>query len=552
MNKKYIQKLWQHKYLFILLLLFISLYNPNFFLFLHDKINVAKNIYFIVDVSKSMDVEDMQGESRLNVVKNSIIDTITSNIYNNYALSVFAGNYFNVVPLTNDIETFINILSHIDTNFVSKQSTNFYAVMKNILQIKDGAVIIFSDGEDQYKNYKELLKDIKIPIYTIGVGTKEGGPIPIGNTIIGEKVYKKDSTGKIIISKLNDVDLKFIADSTGGKYVQLNTKDTKDLSFLINDFKTQEQKKLIKENNITFIIFVLIAFCLILLFLYDEYFHINFIEKNIINRNTLNYLINNTHIFFIIIFLLILSSCNNIAYYYNKKGIDDYNNNDYTGSIISFQNAYKEKKDEIFKYNHAVSEYKKNNFKESIMMFNNIKFDDKEKEKDRLYNLGNSLYKFGLGQKDPIPFWIQSLNAYSGALAINKNDIDAYKNYMFVLNKIKQKEEEKNRDGKSKDNQSKSDKKDGDNSQDNNEGQPQQGINTGEFTLNESQKQQVQQYIQQMIERQYQNMKNFKWTDEQKMNKNPLDSIFDENLFNFPFSDDPFFNPNLNRADDEY
>ena len=55
-------------------------------------------------------------------------------------------------------------------------------------------------------------------IYTVAVGSIDGDPIPIRNSQGEFLEYKKDKQNQIIISKVNDFDLKRMAIATNGEY----------------------------------------------------------------------------------------------------------------------------------------------------------------------------------------------------------------------------------------------------------------------------------------------------------------------------------------------
>ena len=58
-----------------------------------------------------------------------------------------------------------------------------------------------------------------VPIVAIGVGTRQGRPIPEGVSFWGEQVYKKDQSGNTVISRLDERALQKIAEITGGAFV---------------------------------------------------------------------------------------------------------------------------------------------------------------------------------------------------------------------------------------------------------------------------------------------------------------------------------------------
>jgi Ca-activated chloride channel family protein len=94
---------------------------------------------------------------------------------------------------------------------------------------KYAVLLLFTDGEntgpDPEKTIRELAnRDIRV--FTIGVGTKSGAPIPVYEEDGTRSGYKKDQLGKVVISQLDDFSLKNIAERTGGQYFK--TTDTFD------------------------------------------------------------------------------------------------------------------------------------------------------------------------------------------------------------------------------------------------------------------------------------------------------------------------------------
>ena len=82
-------------------------------------------------------------------------------------------------------------------------------------------LFIISDGEDHEGNISEIVNEAAnsgIRIYTIGVGTKAGGPIPVKkNGIL--KYYKRDQKNQQVITKLDIKKLTDIATKGNGEYV---------------------------------------------------------------------------------------------------------------------------------------------------------------------------------------------------------------------------------------------------------------------------------------------------------------------------------------------
>ena len=72
-----------------------------------------------------------------------------------------------------------------------------------------------------------------IKIFTFGVGTENGAPIPLKQNGVVES-YKKDFDGEVVITKRNAEVLQTIADATNGKYQDGN--DTQE----VLDFVTEQ------------------------------------------------------------------------------------------------------------------------------------------------------------------------------------------------------------------------------------------------------------------------------------------------------------------------
>ncbi|MEZ5000367.1 MAG: VWA domain-containing protein [Bacteroidales bacterium] len=106
------------------------------------------------------------------------------------------------------------------------------------------ALIIITDGEnheDDPVKAAELAAANGVVIHTIGIGSKDGVPIPV--TTGGKKEYLKDHEGNTVITKLDDDILKKIAAETGGKYVKASNTNI-GLSTIFDDIRRMTQQEL--------------------------------------------------------------------------------------------------------------------------------------------------------------------------------------------------------------------------------------------------------------------------------------------------------------------
>ena len=187
------------------------------------------DIMVALDVSPSMLAEDIK-PNRLRRAKREIEDLVTMLEGDRIGLTVFSGAAFVQCPLTADYSAVSMFLDHIDTKMVPIAGTSIGdAINLSITSLSDTesakesgkAIILISDGEDQDSNpiaAARLAKEKGIRIYTIGMGSSQGAPIPEDGG-----GFKKDQRGGVVVSRLKEGQLREIADITGGVYVKSST-----------------------------------------------------------------------------------------------------------------------------------------------------------------------------------------------------------------------------------------------------------------------------------------------------------------------------------------
>ena len=234
----------QHLKIFIgciaLVMLTVSLINPK----IGTKLELLKrkgiDIVFALDVSKSMLAEDV-APSRLLKSKQLVSRMIDKLVNDRVGIIVYAGSSYPLLPITTDYAAAKMFLQTVDTDMISSQGTDISGAIEMTSQyfddqeVKNKVLIIISDGEDHGSGAVEMTQKMAVEkglkIYTIGMGMRKGGPIPIkqNGAIIS---YKKDSKGEVVVTKLNDKVLKEIATATEGKYIQANN-----ISDIINEIE---------------------------------------------------------------------------------------------------------------------------------------------------------------------------------------------------------------------------------------------------------------------------------------------------------------------------
>ena len=187
------------------------------------------DVVIAMDVSKSMLAEDSK-PNRLEVAK-QLVNKLMNRLQNDrIGLVLFAGRAYLQMPLTTDHGAARMYVQNAGPEAVPTQGTVISEALRlsnaafNSKDKKYKAVILITDGEDHDPASLQVAQELAgnaIMINTVGIGSPEGAPImdPVTND------YKKDPQGNTVISKLNEVELQQLAQSTKGVYVRLTDSD---------------------------------------------------------------------------------------------------------------------------------------------------------------------------------------------------------------------------------------------------------------------------------------------------------------------------------------
>ncbi len=211
--------------LFALALLIVAIAGPEFGSKLKEVKRKGIELIIALDVSNSMRAEDIAPD-RLDRAKQAISKLIDRLNGDKLGLIVFAGDAYTQIPITTDYSAAQMFLSTINTNMVSRQGTAIGSAIDLAMKSFDPTsnaskvLVIISDGENLQGNALEKAKEAAkngIKIYTIGMGTVEGAPIPITEAN-GQKGFLKDQQGNVVTTKMNATMLSELASAGGGEF----------------------------------------------------------------------------------------------------------------------------------------------------------------------------------------------------------------------------------------------------------------------------------------------------------------------------------------------
>lgn len=234
---------WVRIILFTLAFFFfvIGLARPQIGAKLSERQTKGAEIMICLDVSNSMLAQDYT-PCRLERAKLAISSLVDKLHDDRIGLIIFAGSSFVQLPVTTDYVSAKMFLSSIDAGSVPVQGTAIgdaiHTAMKSFSaqSEKSRVIILISDGENHEDDAVAAARDAAqsgIRIYTVGVGSAAGQPVPVDGELL------RDKDGNIVVSRLDEKTLRQVADAGGGAYIQAGNEEF-GLNPIINDIRAME------------------------------------------------------------------------------------------------------------------------------------------------------------------------------------------------------------------------------------------------------------------------------------------------------------------------
>ncbi len=212
-------------------------------------------VMLLLDLSRSMLAEDVR-PSRLELAKRELSRFLDMSSGDRMGLVAFAGSAITLAPLTSDFGALKMYIEPLGPESVTTQGTNFFAALSEAYeafqrsQERDQAqsvvtrvVVMVSDGEDHEAEALNLARQMAsegIRLFTLGVGTEKGGPIPLRDRRGQLRGHHRDSQGQVVVSTARPEALQALAREGQGAYYHL-TFGGDAMSRLRADLKSLEQ-----------------------------------------------------------------------------------------------------------------------------------------------------------------------------------------------------------------------------------------------------------------------------------------------------------------------
>ena len=404
------------------------------------------DVMIALDVSKSMLAQDVK-PNRLERAKQALGKLIDKLSNDRVGIVVFAGRAYLQMPLTGDHGAAKMYLGSASTDVVPTQGTVISDALKmcyssfNTKEKKYKVVILISDGEDHDEGALKIAKQMTedgIVINTVGIGS------PQGSTIIDELTNqeKKDVNGNTVITRLNEEELKSIAEKGNGSYQRFTNTDEL-VTQLDAQLASMDQRTVTENSLVNYKYFFPYFLMLVLILLIAELFISE--RKSVgnqqaaVGKSELKKAVALT----VAVCMLSLHSKAQNDKALIKKGNEAYEKKEYDNAVKNYQQvAEKDPANHTALYNLGNALYKNNKTDEAVQAYdgalsNSTSNADKAKA---FYNKGVVLQN---NKKLP-----ECIEAYKNALKLNSQDEDARQNLQKALQQQKEQQKKENKDKK--------------------------------------------------------------------------------------------------------
>jgi Ca-activated chloride channel family protein len=235
-----------------LVFLIVALAQPRWGFQWEDLKQRGVDIIIALDVSNSMRATDIK-PSRLERAKHKVADLLRMLKGDRVGLVAFAGTSFLHCPLTLDYQAAEMFLGALDTDLIPLQGTSLgHAIETSInafstVEKKSKAILLITDGEDHEGTVLKALQRAQkegVKIFVIGIGQEEGVPLPDPSG-----GFKRNRSGEIVLSKINEPLLEKIAVESGGTYVRSVHGDMDLRTIYLEQIQRSMEKKELKSSR---------------------------------------------------------------------------------------------------------------------------------------------------------------------------------------------------------------------------------------------------------------------------------------------------------------
>jgi Ca-activated chloride channel family protein len=181
-----------------------------------------------IDVSTSMAARDARPD-RMAVARREAAALIRALEGSPTGIVAFAAEPRLLSPLSTDSEGLVSLVEALEPGAVERGGSDLGAAIRLSAQLlrrpgeRPRAIVLVSDGEDLSGDAKASLaaaRDAGARMFSIGVGTPDGGTIPLVDSVGAVTGIKRDRLGREVVTRLDEGLLRELARRGGGRYAR--------------------------------------------------------------------------------------------------------------------------------------------------------------------------------------------------------------------------------------------------------------------------------------------------------------------------------------------
>ncbi len=186
----------------------------------------GSDIVYVIDVSASMQARDV-APSRMDETQREATALLARLQGSRVGVVAFAGDAIRLCPLTLDQAAVRLTLETIGPGTVSEPGSDLGRALKTGLKLlpagrrDEQAMVVWTDGEDLEGHAREAIEELRqsgLRVFVVGVGTPAGDVIPMSDVSGVTVDVKRDESGAVVRSRLDEGLLRELARATRGSY----------------------------------------------------------------------------------------------------------------------------------------------------------------------------------------------------------------------------------------------------------------------------------------------------------------------------------------------
>jgi len=442
--------------LFAMASLIIAIADPQVGTRLEEVKREGIDLFIALDVSLSMKAEDIR-PSRLEKAKRDVSDILRKLHGDRVGLVVFAGEAFVQFPLTADYSAADLFINAVDVDAVPVPGTMIGNAIDLALRSfrqdlpTQKAIIVVSDGENTEGDVAGAVERAKkegVRVYTIGMGTAEGAPIPVYTDGVRAD-YHRDRAGNIVLTKLDESALQQIALATGGSYERATSggNEVDDIYKQLSGLQKTELGSLQVtgfEDQFQYPL-ALAILLLILETMLSE-------RRGRILRQVMRIVPVGRMLPLALLLVAASPVHSQTVRSHVRSGNEAYGKSRYSDAEAEYKKALEiDPSSRAAQMNLGNAYYKQQRFDEAHRAYNNGITTAKNPTDQSMayYDLGNTLFR-----SNKLP---ESIEAYKQALRLNPSDEDARYNYLLTKDRLKHQQNQQNQQNQQQQNRKQQD-----------------------------------------------------------------------------------------------